>query len=194
MIAPSGLAVIAMGVSGSGKSTFGALLAHRLACPFLEGDDFHSPSAVAKMRGGQPLEDDDRWPWLDRLGDAIGQAVASRGLAVAACSALKRRYRERLAAAVGAPIRFVLLEASPDELLRRLTQRADHYMPPSLLESQLAALERPDGDEPMLPVDTRTSPERLCERVEAWLTRDGSPLHPHRRRPPSQFGGTVQTG
>ncbi|MBO9707319.1 MAG: gluconokinase [Caulobacter sp.] len=159
-----------MGVSGSGKSTLGALLAGKLDCPFLEGDDFHEARAVAKMSAGCPLDDDDRWPWLDRLGAAVGDALASRGLVVAACSALRRSYRERLRRAIGAPARFVLLDVSPDELVRRLSQRAGHYMPVSLLDSQLATLERPDADEGVFTLDAVAGPEQLCEIAHAWLT------------------------
>jgi gluconokinase len=166
-----------MGVSGSGKSTLGALLAQRLTCPFLEGDSFHAPSAVAKMKAGRPLDDDDRWPWLDRLGRAISDSIGSGGVAVAACSALKRRYRERLTVAIGAPTRFVLLQASHDELLRRLTQRPGHYMPASLLDSQLAALECPDNDEPVFHANPADTPERLCDLVAAWLA--DARLSPH---------------
>lgn len=166
---PAGLAVIAMGVSGSGKSTLGALLARRLDCPFLEGDDFHDAPAVAKMRAGQPLVDDDRWPWLDRLGAAIGEALTSRGQVVAACSALRRSYRQRLREAIGGPVGFMLLDATPEELVRRLTHRSGHYMPASLLESQLATLERPHADEAIFTLDAAAPPERLCEHVQAWL-------------------------
>jgi len=158
-----------MGVSGSGKSTLGALLARRLDCPFLEGDDFHDAQAVAKMSAGQPLDDGDRWPWLDRLGLAAGEVVSSSGRVVAACSALRRRYRERLRAAIGAPTRFVLLDAGQDELLRRLTRRSGHYMPASLLDSQLATLERPDPDEAIFTLDAAAPPERLCDLAQAWL-------------------------
>lgn len=168
----AGFAVIAMGVAGSGKSTLGALLADRLDCPFLEGDDFHDARAIAKMSSGRPLDDDDRWPWLDRLGLAAGRAVASGGRVVAACSALRRSYRERLRGVIGAPTRFVLLDASHDELLRRLTGRAGHYMPASLLDSQLAALERPDADEAVFTLDAVVAPERLCEMAQAWLADD----------------------
>lgn len=161
-----------MGVSGSGKSTLGALLARRLDCPFLEGDDFHDEQAVAKMSAGQPLVDDDRWPWLDRLGLAIGEAVASGGRVVAACSALKRGYRERLRGVILAPTRFVLLNASHDELLRRLTRRSGHYMPASLLDSQLATLERPGADEAICTLDAAAPPERLCDLAQAWLETD----------------------
>jgi len=158
-----------MGVSGSGKSTLGALLARRLDCPFLEGDDFHDAQAVAKMSAGQPLDDGDRWPWLDRLGLAAGEVVSSSGRVVAACSALRRGYRERLRAAIGAPTRFVLLDAGQDELLRRLTRRSGHYMPASLLDSQLATLERPDPDEAIFTLDAAAPPERLCDLAQAWL-------------------------
>ena len=89
-------AVIVIGVSGSGKSTLGSALARALDCGFLEGDQFHSPEAVARMACGIPLTDEDRWPWLDRLGQAIGAKVAAEGIVVAACSALRRAYRERL--------------------------------------------------------------------------------------------------
>ena len=161
-----------MGVSGSGKSTLGALLADKLDSPFLEGDDFHDARAVAKMSAGRPLDDDDRWPWLDRLGRAVGETVAARGQVVAACSALRRSYRERLRDAIGAPTRFVLLDASHDELLRRLTRRAGHYMPASLLDSQLATLERPGADEAVFTLDAAAPPERLCDLAQAWLETD----------------------
>jgi gluconokinase len=168
-IAP--LAIVVMGVSGSGKSTLGALLAGRLGCGFLEGDSFHSDANVAKMRQGIALTDEDRWPWLDRLGAAMGEAVAQDGLAVAACSSLKRSYRERLATATGTPIVFILLDAAHGELERRLGNRPGHYMPASLLDSQLRTLERPAGDEPALTLDSTEAPDILSERVIGWISR-----------------------
>lgn len=169
---PAGFAVIAMGVSGSGKSTLGALLAREFGCPFLEGDDFHDERAVAKMSAGQPLDDEDRWPWLDRLGLAVGEALASGGPVVAACSALRRSYRDRLRGVIPVSTRFVLLDASHEELSRRLTRRAGHYMPASLLDSQLATLERPGADEAVFVLDASAPPERLCEMTQAWLDGD----------------------
>lgn len=169
-IAP--LAVIVMGVSGSGKSTLGAVLATALGAPFLEGDSFHAAAAVAKMRSGQPLGDADRWPWLDRLGAAIGAEVGANGVAVAACSALRRSYRDRLAAAIGAPTRFILLDAAPAELRHRLANRPGHYMPSSLLTSQLDTLERLAPDEAATTLDASVSPELLCCEALAWLQRD----------------------
>jgi gluconokinase len=159
------LAIIVMGVAGSGKSTLGSLLAHAIACPFLEGDDFHAPEAIAKMRSGEPLTDEDRWPWLDRIGADLRLAVGSSGVAVAACSALKRAYRDRLRQAIGFAVQFVLLEAGRDELRRRLTDRTGHYMPAGLLASQIDALEPPERDEPVIRLDAQQPPDVLCEQV-----------------------------
>ena len=169
--------IIVMGVSGSGKSTVGANLAETLGCAFLEGDAFHAPDSVAKMRSGQPLGDDDRWPWLDRLGAAIGQAAMEDGIAIAACSALKRAHRERLIRAAGVPLYFALLEAEPGELEQRMMRRPDHYMPASLLASQLAALERPGADESATTLDARRSPDDLSAAAWAWA-REAIAAHP----------------
>lgn len=136
-----------MGVCGCGKSTLMRKLADRLNCVGFEGDAFHGEANVAKMRAGHPLDDADRWPWLDRLGAAIGEAVRGEGQAVAACSALKRSYRERLEQAAGVPLLFVLLDGERADFAERLGRRKGHYMPPSLLDSQLATLERPAVDE-----------------------------------------------
>lgn len=162
-------AIVVMGVSGTGKTTLSVRLGAELGCPVLEGDAFHSAASVAKMRAGQPLTDADRWPWLERLGRAIGEASSTEGIAVAACSALKRAYRERLAAASAVPMYFVLLDTAREEIARRMTSRDGHYMPPSLLDSQLATLERPMPDERALTLDAARTPERLCAEVRAWL-------------------------
>ena len=163
--------IVVMGVSGSGKSTLAAYLAERLHCPLLEGDTFHAPASIAKMQSGHPLDDADRWPWLDRLGIALGDAAQTdnEGLAVAACSALKRAYRERLAAASAVPLSFVLLDTMPAEIARRLATRSGHYMPPSLLDSQLAILERPTADENALTLDAGRTPDALGSDVLTWL-------------------------
>lgn len=161
-----------MGVSGCGKSTLVAHLAERLGCPAFEGDSFHAEASVAKMRAGQPLTDADRWPWLDRLGAAIGDAVRTQGLAVAACSALKRDYRARLAAAAGVPVRFVLLDGSRQAIGDRLAARTQHYMPASLLDSQFATLERPCPEEGALVLDCYQPLDALGVAVLDW-TRAG---------------------
>jgi gluconokinase len=139
------LAIVVMGVSGCGKTTAGQALAAHLGCRFLEGDSFHSDAAKAKMTAGIPLTDEDRWPWLDRLGNAIGDDYRAGHAIVAACSALKQSYRDRLLNAANEPLSFVWLHA-PEALLRaRLEARKGHYMPASLLTSQLAVLEPPIG-------------------------------------------------
>ena len=164
-------AIIVMGVAGSGKSTLGEALAQALTCPFMEGDDFHTPEAVARMRAGIPLTDDDRWPWLNRLGRAISEELVRHGIAVATCSALRRAYRDRLREVIPARVSFVLVEADPEELLRRLTSRKHHYMPASLLVSQLDTLERPQPDEAAIALDAGRPPAALCEQVVAWLAK-----------------------
>lgn len=163
------LAIIVMGVTASGKSTLGAELSRALACPFLEGDAFHAPEAIEKMRSGHPLTDEDRWPWLDRVGAAVKAAAAASGVAVAACSALKKAYRERLKAAIGFPVAFVLLQADPDELKRRISNRPAHYMPPNLLASQLDTLEPPQPGERVLTLDAQQSPPVLRDQALDWL-------------------------
>ncbi len=170
-------AIVAMGVSGCGKSTLVNHLASSLSCLAFEGDDFHSEASIAKMRAGLALDDDDRWPWLDRLGAAIGSAVREDGISLAACSALKRRYRERLERAAGVPLLFVLLDGERDEIAARIAGRKDHYMPPSLLDSQFAALERPAADEHALALHCYAPIEDLGNEVLAWARHAPFALH-----------------
>ncbi|MES2988350.1 MAG: gluconokinase [Pseudomonadota bacterium] len=164
-----------MGVSGCGKSTLLGDLAAHLSCSAFEGDDFHSAASIAKMRAGQPLADEDRWPWLDRLGAAIGTAVHEGGIAVAACSALKRSYRERLERAAGVPLLFVLLDGERDEIAERLAARSHQYMSPSLLDSQFATLERPAADERALTLHCYHPIEELRGDVLNWAHATGMP-------------------
>ncbi|TGX56329.1 gluconokinase [Sphingomonas gei] len=166
-----------MGVSGCGKTTLGALLAEALHCPFLDGDDFHAPEAVAKMRSGQPLDDMDRWPWLERLGAATARAIAEHGAAVTACSALRRSYRDRLRATIGRPARFVLLDIPRAQLLQRLTDRGGHFMPATLLDSQLATLERPLDEADSIIFADESQPLLLRDLILAQLP-GGSARHP----------------
>jgi gluconokinase len=159
------LAIVVMGVSGCGKSTLGTELADKIGCHFLEGDSFHSSEAIAKMHAGSALSDADRWPWLERLGHAIDQEVQTNNVVVAACSALKRAYRDKLNATISAPLFFVLLDVDSVELERRLNSRSDHYMPASLLSSQLMTLERPQNNELAFAIDAIPSPPALCDLV-----------------------------
>lgn len=157
--------VVLMGVSGSGKSTLAEMLAARLPAPFLEGDDLHPPANVARMAAGIPLTDADRAPWLDRIGAWL---AAQPGWAVATCSALRRAYRDRLRDAAPG-LRFILPDVSADTLERRLTHRTGHFMPASLLPSQLALLERPGPDEAALVLDGTAPVEFNIARCLAWL-------------------------
>jgi gluconokinase len=157
-----------MGVSGSGKSTVGALLAHALHVPFLEGDSFHPPRNVERMAAGIALTDDDREGWLQTLAQQL-QRHAVPGV-VLSCSALKRRYRDTLR--TGAPdLALLHLSGTPDVLAQRMAGRSGHYMPPSLLASQLATLEPPQADEHALTLDVTQPPEQLLQRALAWLGR-----------------------
>ncbi len=135
--------VIVMGISGTGKSTVGSMLAEELGWPFVDADDHHPSANIRKMAAHQPLTDDDRQPWLRTLAGIISDFVGRGASAVVACSALKERYRALLR--VSDDIRFVHLRGSPELLKGRLETRQDHFMPVTLLESQLADLEDP-GD------------------------------------------------
>jgi carbohydrate kinase (thermoresistant glucokinase family) len=135
-----------MGVSGSGKSTVGAALAARLGWEFVDGDALHPPANVAKMHAGQPLDDRDREPWLDAIATQIDTWIERRTPGVITCSALKRRYRDRI---IGdcANVRLIYLSGSREVIARRLAARHGHFMPASLLDSQFASLEPPGPDE-----------------------------------------------
>lgn len=151
-----------MGVSGSGKSTVGALLAEKLGCEFLDADEFHPPENVARMAAGLPLSDEDRQPWLERL----NEEVRKRSSAVLACSALKQSYRIVLAA--GTDCRFVHLRGSIELIRERMRERQHRYMPASLLESQFAALEPPAG---AIEVDIAQAPQDCVQAIVAALAR-----------------------
>lgn len=160
------MVIVLMGVSGSGKTTVGRLLAAALGAEFAEGDSYHPPENVAKMARGIPLDDADRQPWLETLAGEIRGWLARGETAVLACSALKQLYRDILQG--GRPeVRFVHLRG-PEALIRaRLEQRRGHYMPASLLASQFAALEPPTD---ALTVDISSTPEAIVEEILAQLS------------------------
>ncbi|MCM2291343.1 gluconokinase [Allorhizobium sp. BGMRC 0089] len=138
--------IVVMGVSGCGKTSIGEGLAERLHRPFLEGDSLHPQSNVEKMARGTPLTDDDRWPWLAAIGARMQHSIAEGKPLIVSCSSLKRSYRDLLREATGNNTVFVFLDGSEDLLTRRMSGREGHFMPVSLLKSQLATLENPTGE------------------------------------------------
>ena len=141
--------IVVMGVSGSGKTMVGSALAQRLRVPFVDADSLHPPANVAKMSAGQPLGDDDRYPWLERVGEWL---AGHRAGGVASCSALKRAYRDQLRAHCPR-VEFLYLRGSPETIGARLAARSDHFMPAALLRSQFDALQPLGVDEPGVTVD-----------------------------------------
>jgi len=164
----NGVALVVMGPSGCGKSTLAAALAEALDWEFVEGDRLHSTSNIAKMQRGAPLTDEDRAPWLDRIGEALARESATG--VVAACSALKRSYRDRLRNAAG-DLFFILPELPRETLEARLWYRKGHYMPVSLLDSQIRTLEMPEADEMALCLDGNLPVEAQVRQVLSALGR-----------------------
>jgi gluconokinase len=164
----STVTIVLMGVSGSGKSTVMNRMHERLNWPAADADNFHSAANVAKMSRGEPLTDDDRWPWLRALAEWIDAREAAGEHCVVACSALKRSYRDLLREGHRS-VRFVHLVASPSVLEERMAHRREHYMPPSLLRSQLATLEELEPDEPGIEVSSELSPDQIVDAIETWL-------------------------
>jgi len=163
-------AVVVMGVTSCGKTTLGAALARRLGASFVEGDQLHSSESVAKMSAGTPLTDDDRWPWLGRVG------LALRGTAgvVVSCSALKKSYRRVIAENAERPVLFVHLHGSQAVLEQRIASRTGHFMPASLLQSQLATLELPDATERHVRIDVAAPIDDQIESALAFLLEGAS--------------------
>jgi gluconokinase len=159
--------LVVMGVSGVGKTTLGRALAERLGWVFEEGDELHPAANIAKMKAGIPLNDADRAPWLDAIGDWIDHQLGAGRSGVITCSALKRAYRDRIAK--GRPqVSFVFIQLDQADVAARIASRKGHFMPPSLLASQFADLEPPGPDEPVL-VDDGGAP--IPTQVDAVVAR-----------------------
>jgi gluconokinase len=166
--------VVVMGVSGCGKSTVGEALAARLRWRYLEGDQLHPPENVARMAAGTPLTDADRAGWLAKIAAELSAAAARGEGLVVTCSALKRSYRDVLRAGDPA-LRFVFLHGPRELLEARLRERRGHYMPPSLLQSQLQTLEPPGDDEGALPLSIATESEQLVASAFHWIANHPGP-------------------
>lgn len=160
------MAWVVMGVSACGKSDIGTRLAQALGAPFIEGDRFHPPENVAKMSAGIPLDDEDRRGWLQALRAEIERAWQTDPVVVLSCSALKRAYRDVLRGD-GGDVRFVHLHGDRDLIAQRMAARSGHFMPVSLLDSQLRTLEPLQPDERGVTLDVREPPQRLVEQVMA---------------------------
>lgn len=176
--------IVLMGVSGTGKTTVGEKLARRIGCDYLEGDDYHPPANKRKMGAGIPLEDEDRWPWFDRLAAAAGKALAQGKSAVLGCSALKRIYRDRLRQSLptDAEFRLVHLVGKAGLIRDRMDAREHEYMTSTLLDSQLATLEPPASDEQSLEASIARSPEEIVEAIAHWL-EEAEPPEPDQPQP-----------
>jgi len=158
--------VVVMGVSGSGKSTVGAALAHRLRVPFVDADTLHPQANIAKMTAGEPLNDDDRHPWLERVGEWL---AGRRDGGVASCSALKRKYRDQLRAHCPS-VEFLYLSGSPELIGGRLAVRSGHFMPAALPRSQFDTLEPLGADEAGATVDAGQDVDAIIDAFVAWST------------------------
>ncbi|WP_040337136.1 gluconokinase [Candidatus Blastococcus massiliensis] len=166
--------VVVMGVSGSGKTTVAVQLAERLNWEFAEGDDFHPRANVEKMAAGHPLDDDDRWPWLRTIGRWIDQREATGRSVVVTCSALKRSYRDLLREGRSS-VWFAHVTADPDVIRDRIEHRSGHYMPASLLDSQLATLEPLGPDEAGAEISGAAPPDEVVDDLIAALGERARP-------------------
>lgn len=156
--------VVVMGISGSGKTTIATALAERLGWTFAEADEFHPEANIAKMSAGTPLTDDDRWPWLEAMHDWMGGEARAGRSTVVTCSALKRSYRDLLDGAEG-DVRFVHLSGDTDLILERMKTRSGHFMPASLLPSQISTLEPLDAGERGLTLENTGTPDEVTTRI-----------------------------
>lgn len=163
-------AIIVMGVSGCGKSTVGEALANKLNLPFIEGDKLHPQSNVDKMAEGKPLTDEDRWPWLTVIGEELRNGYAVDGIVIS-CSALKQSYRNHLRNAVDGNLRFVYLDGSVELLNERMGARTGHFMPLSLLKTQLATLEIPTGEPGVITVSIADEPDTIVANAIKGLNQ-----------------------
>ena len=165
-VTPTPARIVVMGVAGCGKTVVGTALAAELGYRFVDADDLHPAANVSKMASGTPLDDDDRWPWLD----AVGRTLAESPGIVVACSALKRSYRDRLRASAD-DLAFVHLSGSRELLEQRMGRRTEHFMPTSLLDSQLGTLEPLEADERGIEVDVTPAPTVLVTEILERLGR-----------------------
>ena len=158
--------IVLMGVAGCGKSVVGAALAAHLGATYLDGDDLHPAANIEKMSRGEPLTDDDRWPWLALVGQKLADPD---GILILGCSSLKRRYRDRIRAEAGGPVTFVHLSGTKELISSRMGARTGHFMPTTLIDSQFAALEPPAADENAITVDIDNTLDKIVDDIVGKL-------------------------
>ncbi len=163
--------IVVMGVAACGKTSVGEALAARCGMSFVDGDGLHPAQNIAKMSRGEPLTDEDRSPWLDSVGAVLADRAAHPGGVVVACSALRRLYRDRIRAGAGTGLAFVFLDITVEEARRRIAARRNHFMPPALVESQFATLERPAGERDVVTIGRLVDPAGVAEDAVAALAR-----------------------
>lgn len=157
---------VVMGVAGSGKSSIGALAADILGATYIDGDDFHPTANIEKMRRGDALTDEDRWPWLKQV---AAELAAIDGVGLIGCSALKKSYRDLISNSIDETVTYIFLAGSRKLIASRMSKREGHFMPTSLLDSQFAALEVPTDDENTFSVDIDATPEKIAETMSAQI-------------------------
>ena len=156
---------VVMGVAGSGKTSIGESVAEQIGGTYIDGDDYHPQSNIDKMASGDPLTDEDRWPWLEIISNELARM---QGIGLVGCSALKKSYRDFITKNAGEPVQFLYLNGSKDLIAQRMAARTGHFMPTSLLDSQFEALEEPDGSENAISIDiSGTEPDVVMLIVEA---------------------------
>jgi carbohydrate kinase (thermoresistant glucokinase family) len=180
---PHGLVV--MGVSGSGKSTVAELFARRYGWTYRDGDSFHSPQNVEKMRAGTPLTDEDRWPWLHAIAAWLAENREAGRHALVSSSALKRAYREILVGEQPGEVRIVFLDGSRELIAARMAKRKNHYMPTTLLESQFRTLEPPQAEERAITLSVEARPDEIVDALAARLEAESGQTVPVETAPVS---------
>lgn len=163
--------IVVMGVAACGKTSVGVALAALRGMAFVDGDGLHPAENIAKMARSEPLTDEDRAPWLDRVGAALADRAAHPAGVVVACSALRLTYRDRIRATAGAGLAFVFLDITVAEARRRIALRANHFMPPALVDSQFATLERPLAEPDVVTIDHLVDPAQTADDAAAALDR-----------------------
>lgn len=158
-----------MGVAGSGKTSIGEGVAQQIDGTYIDGDDYHPQSNIDKMANGEPLNDDDRWPWLEII---AGELAPIEGIGLVGCSALKKIYRDFITKNVGEPVRFIYLDGSKELIAERMAARTGHFMPTSLLDSQFEALEVPDKTENAVPIDISGTEQQVIKLIVDEISKN----------------------